>query len=173
MSKTAATFFALLLVLASCYIPGCSVPSSQGAPHLLEHSRLPKRPVYHPGREAVFQGAGQWKRPWIILRRSGQIRKMQSLSPDLRKNISNISMARILTNRDMPADWMIVVERAGKSSMVTISSLDPTISEAPGIAWTEINTSQIMYPRELIEKNHALIFNTSDSRYYRFTEPFP
>ena len=61
------------------------------------------------------------------------------------------------------SSWMIVVERAGKSSMVTISSLDTTISEAPGIAWTEINTSQIMYPRELIEKNHALIFNTSDS----------
>jgi hypothetical protein len=157
MSKTAVIFFTLLLVLACCYTAGCSVPSSSGAASSSEKAGLSSGqgnavPGSRSLENAVDYVIAEWSDPQNAVPVTGSkekhIRYIHGADFDEQGNASS---------------WMIVVEMAGKSSMVTINGQGSTTSDAPGIAWSEINTTQIMYPRELIEKNHALIFNSSES----------
>ena len=160
MSKTAVTFFTLLLVLASCYIAGCSLPLSPGTPSSSEKGGLSsgQGTAGIPGKLSLEDALGfifssDWSGPENAVDVTG--------SPA--KHIRYIHGVD-LDEQGFAGSWMIVVEMAGKSSMVTVSSQDSTTANAPDIAtWTEINTDQIIYPRELIEKNRALIFNASQS----------
>lgn len=160
MSKTAMVFFTLMLVLASCYAAGCSLPSSSGAPASSEKASLSSGQgnTGIPGKQSLedalgFVFSGDWSGPENAIPVAGSPVKL----------IKYIYGAD-LDEQGYASSWMIVVEMAGKSSMVTINNQGSTTTDAPGIAtWTVINTDQILYPRELIEKNHALIFNTSQS----------
>jgi hypothetical protein len=160
MSKTAVTFFTLLLVLASCYTAGCSLPLSPGTPSSSEKSGLSSGqgnagiPGKLPLEDALgFIFSSDWSGPENAAAVTG--------SP---ARLINYIHGVDLDEQGYASTWMIVVETEGKSSMVTVSSQGSSTTNAPAIpTWTEINTDQILYPRELIEKNRALIFNTSQS----------
>lgn len=156
MSKTVVTFFALLLVLACCYTAGCSLPSTSGAPSSSEKAGLSTEQgnAGIPGKQSLEYAVGYIAAEW------SDPLNADPVTGHKEKHITYIHGANLDEQGDA-SSWMIVVERAGISSMVTISSQGSTTSEAPGIAWTEINTTRIIYPRELIEKNRAVIFNTS------------
>jgi hypothetical protein len=159
MSKTAMVFFTLLLVLACCYTAGCSLPSSSGAPSSSEKANLSsvQGNTGVPGKQSLEDAVGfifaEWSAPENAI----------PLTGSTAKHIKYVH-GTDLDEQGYASSWMIVVEIAGKSSMVTINNQGSTTSDASGIpTWTEINTDQIMYPRELIEKNHAVIFNASQS----------
>jgi hypothetical protein len=169
MSKTAVIFFTLLLVLACCYTAGCSVPSSSGAPASSGVSPSPGvsassekdgvssgQGISAPGKRSLEGAVGYITAEWSDPQNTGPATGSQE------RHIRYIHGADF-DEQGNAGSWIVVVERAGKSYQVTISGQDSTTSDAPGVAWTEINTTQIMYPRELIEKNHALIFNSSES----------
>jgi len=159
MSKTAMVFFTLMLVLASCYTAGCSLPSSSGATASSEKAGLSsgQGDAGIPGKLSMEDAVGyifaEWSGPENAAPVTGS-----------RAKLIKYIYGADLDEQGYASSWMIVVEKAGTSSMVTIKNQGSTTSDASGIpTWTVINTDQILYPRELIEKNHVLIFNASQS----------
>jgi hypothetical protein len=159
MSKSAAVFFILLLVLTSCLIAGCSSPQSPGVPASQEKTGFSSGAANAgiPGKLSLEDAIGYITTEWAGPENAAPV------GGPMAKRIRYIHGAN-LDEQGYAGSWMLVVDAGGKSSMVTISSTGVSVSAAPGItSWTEIDPGRILYPGELVKKNQAVIFNPSQS----------
>jgi hypothetical protein len=170
MSKTAPMFFTLLLVLASCFIAGCSSIPLSGTPPAEEPSIK---------TDVGFSGNGQSE---IIqrLRFEDTVAKIFTtdlfdMENDIPVNITqeNVSSAKHIKNiRGSDLDenggassWTFVVKHSDKFSIVTYNNRGGQISTTPGtLSQPEIFTDGIISPRSLFEKNRATILNSTRGR---------
>jgi hypothetical protein len=171
MSKTVMVFFTLMLVLASCFIAGCSSLPFSGTPAPTETPKIINAGLTgHDNFVSVQRYQLDEAKDWIYSQDSGVqwndtpvnvIREnvTQDVFPE--KHIKYIRGADIDENGDATS-WTFFIEHGGHFSIVTYSTQGVTISDTPGtIQRTEIFTDQIVKPRELVEKNHDLIFDTN------------
>jgi len=172
MSKTAMVFFILLLVLASCFIAGCnSLPFSGTS----AQTETPKKvdvgltghenPVTAQRYQFDKAVAGLFSADSVTMWNDTPVNASQeNVSQKIvypEKHIKYIRGADLDENGDA-SSWTFVVDHGDQFSFVTYNSRGMIISNSPGtIKRTEIFTDQIIKPRELFEKNRAVIFNTT------------
>ena len=73
----------------------------------------------------------------------------------------------------MPRSWTFVIEHGNEFSIVTYSGKKVLVSNSPGtLKQSEILTNKIIMPRELFERNRAVIFNTTRTGYCRYPGSF-
>ncbi|MDD1682538.1 MAG: hypothetical protein LUO98_01770 [Methanoregula sp.] len=177
MSKTAVIFFIVMLVITSCFIAGCSsLPfTDNGTPAPTE---TPKK---------LNAGLAEQKKPDTAQRYSFENPVAKILTTDLfdeqntvpaNESGGNIAQGDTpferhikyihgadLDEKGDARSWAFIVEHGDKYSIVSYTDKVVAISNVPGsIAGTEILTDQILSPRELFEKNRAVISGTAGSR---------
>ena len=167
MSKTVTIFFTLLLLLASCFIAGCSSNTLSGIPPPTETSKK---------IDAGFTGHGQPDTAQR-LRFEDTVAKIFTtdlfdMENDIPVNITqeNVSSAKRIKNirggdldeNGDASSWTFVVEHSDKFSIVTYNNRGVQISTSQGtLIQPEIFTEEIISPRNLFEKNRATILNTT------------
>lgn len=172
MRKTVMVFIPLLLVLASCFITGCSSLPFSGSPAPSET------------RGNVDVGFSEIENPVITQRYQFEEALTEINSPDSQAkwNDSEVSLPEENTSRDAvfpqkhikhirgsdldqngdASSWTFVVEHGDQFSIVTFNRQGVTVSNSPGtLRQTEIFTDHIISPRKLFEKNRDVIFNTT------------
>jgi hypothetical protein len=170
MSKSAMVFFTIFLVLAGCFITGCTSLLSPG-------TASPSEPA-----QKVDVGFSPVENTVITPRYRFDEALAALSSPDSqsRWNDSEVSLSlenasdevafpgkhfRYIRGTDLDengdaASWTFVVEHGDQFSMVTFNRQGMTIANSPGsIQRPEIFTDQILSPGALFEKNRAAIFN--------------
>lgn len=167
MKKSAAVLFILLLVLAGCLIAGCSSSQPANTPAPSEKggmSSAQENAAVTGGGTGAVTGkmsmsdairyiSSEWQGP----------ENSPPISGDQGKYFRYVNGAN-LDEQGNSKSWIIVVEMAGKTYMVTVTEKGTTTADAPPIAtWTKIDTGAIISPGQLFEKNHAVIFNVSQA----------
>jgi hypothetical protein len=161
MRRAGLVFFTGLLVLASCFIAGCNSLPVSGSP-----------PQKTPGKIDVgFTGQ---EIPGTIQRYQFEDTLADLISKDLNAtgddipiNVSREKHIKSIRGTDLDEkgaarSWTFIVEHGSQISIVTYNQQGMISSSAPGtIKRAEIFTSQILSPRELFNKNRAVIFNTT------------
>jgi hypothetical protein len=172
MSKTATVFFTLLLVLASCFIAGCSsLPFSSDTP----------APAQTPQKEAVSSVS-----PALVVTKSVSSERLelnntiqQFFSTDVfdeqnkigetgsQENAITEKKFKAIRGRDLDENgnarsWTFVIEHGDEFSVVTYSGKKVQVSNSPGtLTQSEILTDKVIMPRQLFDRNRAVIFNTT------------
>jgi hypothetical protein len=172
MSKSAVVFFTLLLVLASCFIAGCSSLPFSGTPTPTETPKNVNVGLTGNDNSVTAQRyqfdeavAGLFSADSVVMWNDTPVNASQeNVSPGNaypEKHIKYIRGADLDENGDA-SSWTFVVDHGNQFSFVTYGSKGTTISNSPGnIERTEIFLNQTITPRELFEKNRAVIFNTT------------
>jgi hypothetical protein len=171
MSKTAVVFFSLVLVLASCFIAGCSsLPFSGSSPApgpggnvnvgLAGHNNpVPDQRYQLKDTISALKSddvAGLWNDTPVAI---SQGNESQPVFPE--KHIRYIRGTNLDQNGDA-ASWTFIVEHGDTLSIATFSIRGLSVSNSAGtINRPEIFPDQILSPHDLFEKNHAAIFNTT------------
>jgi len=173
MSKTAMVFFTLLLVVAGCFIAGCgslpfsdtSTPSetpqkvNSGVTGQDTTSAASQRLQFGDTIEKavstdIFDSGND-----IPVNISGENASQQTVS--LEKRFKSIRGTDLDENGDA-ISWTFVIEHGEKFSIVTYNSNGVQISNSQGtLRQPEIFTDRIISPRDLFDRNRAVIFNTT------------
>ena len=168
MSKTAVVFFTLLLILASCFIAGCSsLPFSGSTPAPTETPNkiaaiATGEPTPDLAQRYNFEDIlSTFNSPDVINEQEVTSINESGQNVSAKKHIQYFRGADLDENGDA-GSWTFIVEQGNRYSIITYSIRGATTTDTPGmIARPEIFTDQIVTPRGLFEKNHAVIFNTT------------
>jgi hypothetical protein len=175
MSKTAMVFSILLLVVASCFIAGCSsLPFSgtsaasetppSGTPRngdaglsgqglIGDSSRL----RFDDAAAEIFSAdrVSQWNDTPV----NESAGTGGAARPE--KHIKYIRGTNLDENGDA-SSWTYIIEHGDQFSIVTYNNGAVSMSNSPGtLQRADIVINQIMTPRDLFTKNHDLIVNTT------------
>jgi hypothetical protein len=165
-------FSILLLVLASCFIAGCSSLPFSGTP---ASSETPQAGTPQNGDAGLsgHQGSGDSSR-YRFDDAAAEIFSADRVSQwndtpvnasvgtaNPEKHIKYIRGANLDENGDA-SSWTYIVEHGDQFSIITYNNGAVSLSNSPGtLQRTDIVINQIMTPRELFTKNHDLIVNTT------------
>jgi hypothetical protein len=167
MSKTVMVFFTLMLVLASVFIAGCSSLPFSGTPTPTETPRkiatiVTGEPTPDLAQRFRFEDTlSTFNSPDILNEQEETPVNESQQNVSMEKHIQYIYGADLDENGDA-GSWTFIVEHGNQYSIITYSIRGTTITDTPGmIKRPEIFTDQIVTPRGLFEKNHAVIFDTT------------
>jgi hypothetical protein len=172
MSKTAMVFFILLMVLAGCFIAGCSSLPFSGAPASSETPQSGTSPNGDAGLSGQGVSGDSSRYPFDVA-------ETEIFSPDRglqwndtpvnespgtalpEKHIKYIRGSNIDETGDA-GSWTYIIEHGDQFSIVTYNNGAVALSNSPGtLQRPDITISQIMKPRDLFAMNHDLIINTT------------
>jgi hypothetical protein len=161
MSKTAMVILTVLLVLASCFISGCSSLPFSGPPP----SESPKKiNVGLSGTDRTQQIQKYNFENCILGISSDDLFPVGEETPANASREMHIKSVRG-TDLDENGDagsWAFTAEHGNQISIITYNRQGRFVINAQGtINRTDIIPSEIISPRELLEKNHASIFNAA------------
>jgi hypothetical protein len=160
MRRTATVFFALLLIIAS-FISGCSSLPSSGTTPQETH-----KPINTSFSGNYSPGGSQ------RLRFEPSAADLASTDLDAGGNTTTANVSREkhikgirgtdLDENGDAASWTFIIEQNARIFIVSYTQQGVTSSSGPGtIQQDEIFPARIIPPRELFEKNRAVIFNTT------------
>jgi hypothetical protein len=174
MSKTAMVFFTLMLVLASCFIIGCGSLPFSGTPaptEIAQKTNTGITPHDSPERRFAFDEIARdlASTNFVVVQNNVAVMENAtaanlslppaSTSPE--KHIKSIRGVN-LDESGNASSWSFVVEQGDQLAIVTYDNQGMVFSSSPGtIKRSEIFIDQIMTPRELFEKNRAVILDTT------------
>lgn len=184
MSRTAAFFFVIMLVLGSCFVAGCSsLPSpdngsntpAPAAPQQKKENaglggQAPAGASAPASQRYPFDDAAAGILATDIF---DDASKMTVSDENGNASVGNFSFEKHIkyvhgVDLDEKGDarsWAFIVDHGSKYSIVSYTNKVIAISDSPGsMAGTEIIPDQILSPRKLFEKNHDLISGTVTSR---------
>ncbi|OPX65485.1 MAG: hypothetical protein A4E33_00128 [Methanoregula sp. PtaB.Bin085] len=174
MRRSAAVFFVVLLVLASCSIAGCSsLPFSGGAAATptpqkeagtgAPASGLSREPVRSAVSERLdLNSTIQRMFTGDVLNDEDRIAANESPVKTMPEKKFKAIRGRDLDENGYARSWTFVIEHGDIYSVVMFSGNKVQVSDSPGmLSQSVIDTSKIMLPRELFDKNRAVISNTT------------
>ena len=172
MSKTAVVFFIILLVIASCFIAGCSSLPFSGTPTPTERPKNITETPKNINVGLTGQDNSVTSQRYQFEDTAGGIFSTDLFVTGEDTSAINVSKERHIksvrgTDLDETGDatsWTFVVQHGDQVSIITYNSQGMSVSSATGtINMTDIVPDQIISPRVLFEKNHAVIFNATPS----------
>lgn len=172
MSKTATVFLTLLLVLASCFIAGCSsLPFSDTPAPTQTPQKEAASPPVSPSRDNIkpisserleLNNTIQLFFSTDVFDEQNKIGETGSLGNEIPEKKFKAIRGKNLDENGTAQSWTFVIEHGNEFSIVTYSGKKVLVSNSPGtLKQSEILTNKIIMPRELFERNRAVIFNTT------------